>query len=157
MRPACPACAEAVDQFRRYLRPRGRISLQVLNFPPMREELPCVHGPRVSTVGGREHVSVRQFHFGGDTVRVTGISVWNDQQAGASEGGWKRRAHCGRLYTMTLDELEDWCAEGGLTIESACHSYAGEPLDRCPTDMGHPANHRGPVPALTRRCAKIAS
>lgn len=130
------ACAEAVDQFGKCLRPGGRLFLQVLNFPLMREETPCVRGPRVSTVDGREYISVRQFHFAGDTVQVTSISVWNDQEAapgnqqsGTTGSRWKQHAHCGRLYPMTLDELTAWCANSGLTIESTFHSYAREPFD----------------------------
>ena len=125
-------CAEAVTQFAKCLRPGGRLFLQVLNFPLMRQEQPCVRGPRVSNVDGREYISVRQFHFADDTVQVTSISVWNDgpRRAGGSAGhGWKQHAHCGTPYPMTLDELRDWCASSGLTIESTFHSYAREPFD----------------------------
>ncbi len=137
------ASAEAVAQFAKCLRPGGRLFLQVLNFPLMRLEQPCIRGPRVSNVDGREYISVRQFHFAGDTVQVTSISVWNDRQvdfanqqtgiagqkADSTGHGWKQHAHCGTLYPMTLDELRDWCASSGLTIESTFHSYAHEPFD----------------------------
>ena len=130
------ACAEALAQFAECLRPGGRLFIQVLNFPLMREEQPCVRGPRVSNVDGREYISVRQFHFAGDIVQVTSISVWNDrqagsgsQQAGSAGHGWKQHAHCGTLFPMTLDELRDWCAASGLTVESTFHSYAREPFD----------------------------
>ncbi|MDO8630378.1 MAG: class I SAM-dependent methyltransferase, partial [Phycisphaerales bacterium] len=53
----------AVEQFGKCLRPGGRLFIQVLNFERMRKEIPCVQGPRVAHVEGREYVSVRQFHF----------------------------------------------------------------------------------------------
>lgn len=123
------ACAQAVDQFAKCLRPGGTLFLQVLNFPLMREELPCIRGPRVSTVDGREYISVRQFHFTDDSVQVTSISVWKDSSPDSTGHGWKQHAHCGRLYPMSLDELSAWCATSGLTIESTYHSYAREPFD----------------------------
>ena len=114
--------AEAIDQFARCLRPGGRLFVQILNFVPMRSMVPCVRGPRVSTVDGREYVSVRQFHFSGDSVQVTNITIWNDS-------GWKQRAHGGTLYPIGLDELQKWCDTSGLRIDEKWGSYAREPFD----------------------------
>ena len=116
------AAAEAIGQFGQCLRPGGQLFVQVLNFPPMRAKRPCVLGPRISNVDGQEYVSVRQFHFAADTLKVTSISLWND-------GSWHQRASCGTLYPMTLDELRDWCKDAGLIVESIWHSYAREPFD----------------------------
>ena len=117
------AVRTAVAQFSRSLRPGGRVVLQVLNYPPMRSEVPCVRGPRVSKVDGREYLSVRQFHFEADGVQVTNITVWHD-------GIWRQRAHAGRLYPVTLDELRAWMAAEELRIEAEWGSYARDPFDR---------------------------
>ncbi len=106
----------AIGQFGRCLRPGGKLFFQVLNFARMRGEVPCVQGPRVTNVEGRDYVSVRQFHFVDDYVQVTNITTWN-------EDGWRQRSHAGRLYPVTLDELRDWCGHAGIQCESVWGGY----------------------------------
>ncbi len=116
------ATAGALASFGRCLRPGGKLFCQILNFTPMRSETPCVRGPRVSSVDGREYVSVRQFHFVGESVQVTNITLWQDD-------GWKQRAHSGVLYPVTLDELHGWCPESQLRVDAVWGSYARETFD----------------------------
>lgn len=116
------AVREAIAQFARCLRDGGRLFVQILNFPPMRADSPCVRGPRVSEVEGVKYVSVRQFHFSADTVLVTNITIYND-------GGWKQQAHCGVLYPATLDELREWCEFAGLRIDEVWGGYDRQPFD----------------------------
>lgn len=114
--------AEAVDQFARCLRPGGRLFIQVLNYAVMRNEDPCVRGPRLATVDGRHYVSVRHFVFYEDHARVTNVTLWND-------GEWHQRAHCGRIYPMSLEELRGWLENSGMHIDEVSGSYAREPFD----------------------------
>ncbi len=111
--------ATALAQFAAVLRPGGRMFVQVLNFDPMRRTAPCVQGPRVALVDGREYISVRQFHFVDDRVDVTNITIWN-------EDGWRQRSHTGRLYPVALDELRTWCDIAGLHIDHLWGSYNRE-------------------------------
>ena len=113
--------AEAVAQFARCLRRGGRLFLQVLNFIPMRSELPCVRGPRVLRADGREYVSIRHFHFADESVQVTNVTLWR-------EDGWQYRAHTGTLYPVSLDELRAWCESSGLRIDAVWGGYAREPF-----------------------------
>jgi len=116
------AAREAIQQFAACLRPAGRLFIQIVNFDLMRGEEPCVRGPRVGTVDGREYVSVRQFQFVGDQIQVTNITLFND-------GGWKQRAHCGLLYPIAPDELCDWCDEAGLGTDHLWGDYARQAFD----------------------------
>jgi 2-polyprenyl-3-methyl-5-hydroxy-6-metoxy-1,4-benzoquinol methylase len=109
----------AVEQFGKCLRPGGKLFIQVLNFERMRNEIPCVQGPRVTNVEGSEYVSVRQFHFVEDWVQVTNITVWSDN-------GWHQRSHAGRLYPVTPDELRAWCHDAGIRCAHAWGGYARE-------------------------------
>jgi len=113
------AVRDAIGQFAACLRPGGRLFVQVLNFTPMREQSPCVRGPRVATVDGCEFISLRHFQFDDEGLMVTNLTVWND-------GGWKQRAQNRRLYPLTLDELRVWSRESGLRIDNVWGSYAGE-------------------------------
>ena len=113
----------AVTQFARCLRPGGRLFIQVLNFAVMRLESPCVRGPRVSVVDGREYLSVRQYQFLEDRVEVTNITLWQDH-------GWQKRIGGGRLYPVELDELGTFCEKAGLHIDQTWGKYAREPFDR---------------------------
>lgn len=116
------AVAEAIARFAQCLRPGGRLFVQVLNFLPMRSEVPCVRGPRVATVDGRDYISVRQFHFVGEVVRVSNITLWHDEV-------WRQRAHGGTLYPVTLDELREWCESSGLRIDEVWGGYTREPFE----------------------------
>ncbi|HSR56233.1 MAG TPA: class I SAM-dependent methyltransferase [Alphaproteobacteria bacterium] len=116
------AVRQAVAQFGMCLCSGGRLFIQILNFKPMHLETPCIRGPRVSHMAGREYVSVRLFHFDADGALVTNITLWNDN-------GWHQRAHSGRLYPAGLDELTAWCKEGGLTIDHTWGSYNREQFD----------------------------
>ncbi len=116
------AVEQAIDQFSRCLRPGGQLFLQVLNFPLMRAEQPCVRGPRVATVDGREYLSVRHFHFGEDFVDVVNVTLWQDD-------GWHIHARSGQLYPVNPDELQSMCERVGLRIDEVWGSYAREPFD----------------------------
>ena len=110
------AVEEAVDQFARCLRAGGRLFIQIINFPLMRCEVPCVRGPRATTVDGTEYVSLRHFAFAVDSVTVTNVTLWQDS-------GWQCRAHSGTLYPVTLDELRTWCAASGLRMDEVWGGY----------------------------------
>lgn len=122
-------CRRAIDSFAAVLRPGGRLFLQILNFPPMRQETPCVRGPRVVQVDGVEYVSVRVFSFhpqdesAGPQGRcdVTNVTLWKDQ-------AWQTHKHCGSLYPVPLEELRSWCDAAGLKIIEAWGSYKREPV-----------------------------
>ena len=115
--------AEAVNQFGQCLRSGGRLFLQVLNFAGMRRQSPCVRGPRVAVIDGREYVSVRHFHFIEDQVDVTNVTLWQDE-------GWHMRTHTGRLYAVDLPELRLFCEQTRLRIDDTWGSYAREPFDQ---------------------------
>lgn len=114
--------AKAIEQFASCLRIGGRLFVQILNFAPMRKEVPCVRGPRIATVDEREYVSVRQFHFVDHEALVTNISIWKD-------GQWKQRSHAGCLYSIEHDELLKLCEKAGLRVDAIWGSYAKEPFD----------------------------
>ncbi len=116
------AVAEALREFALCLRPGGRLFLQILNFAPMRHELPCLRGPRVALVDGREYVSVRHFCFESDHVDVTNVTLWHD-------GSWRQWARTGRLYPAELGELRTWCQSAGLKIDAEWGGYDRRPLD----------------------------
>ncbi|MBI4719055.1 MAG: class I SAM-dependent methyltransferase [Planctomycetes bacterium] len=116
------AAAEALAQFAACLRRGGRLFVQILNFAAMRDQHPCVHGPRVSHVDGREYVSLRHFRFAGEIVEITHITLWN-------EGGWKKYAQAGRLCDIDLETLRGWCDADGLRVDALWGSYDREPLD----------------------------
>lgn len=112
----------ALKQFAECLRPGGKLFVQVLNFERMRDEKPCVRGPRVARGHGCEYVSMRHFVFEGDLLEVVNTTVWND-------GGWKLRTQCRALYPVKLEELRTWCKSCGLRIDMEWGGYAREPFD----------------------------
>ena len=114
--------ATALRQFAHCLRPGGRLFFQILNFAPMRAETPCVRGPRVVNVDGREHISVRVFHFEGDHARVTNTTLFNAD-------GWQLTARSGQLYPVGLIELEEMCAAADLAIQHRWGDYSCERFD----------------------------
>jgi len=114
--------AQAVDQFARCLRPGGRLFVQTLNYAVMRNEDPCVRGPRLATVDGQQYVSVRHFVFYEDHARVTNVTLWYD-------GEWHQRSHSGRIYPVSLEEFRDLLDASGLQIDDLWGSYAREPFD----------------------------
>jgi len=116
------AVAEAVEQFSRCLRPGGRLFIQILNFPPMLSESPCVRGPRVATVDGREYISIRHFQFFSDHATVTNVTVFHDTV-------WRQRSHTGRLYPVNLCALRSFCRDSRLRIDDLWGSYACEAFD----------------------------
>ncbi len=116
------AVSEALTQFSRCLRSGGRLFIQILNFPLMRSEVPCVRGPRVATADGVEYVSLRHFVFAGDSVHVTNLTLWHDS-------GWKYRTHTGTLYPITLDQLRTWCERSGLRMDDMWGGYSREAFD----------------------------
>lgn len=116
------AVKDALKQFAQCLRIGGRCFIQVLNFQPMRLEVPCIRGPRVANVDGREYVSVRQFHFSGDTIQVTNVTIWH-------EGTWHQRSHSGTLYPVSHLEIRDWCKSAGFRIDDLWGGYDRSPFD----------------------------
>jgi SAM-dependent methyltransferase len=116
------AAEEAVVQFAGCLRTGGRLFIQIINFPLMRSEVPCVRGPRVATVDGIEYVSLRHFAFATDSVTVTNVTLWHDS-------GWRCRTHSGTLYPITLDELCTWCEASGLRVDEVWGGYDRHTFD----------------------------
>lgn len=116
------AAREAIHQFGLCLRTGGRLFVQILNFEPMRRELPCVRGPRVVSVDGVEYISTRQFHFAQGQVQVTNVTLWHDD-------GWRQACHLGCLYPISLDEIGTWCDESGLRVDAVHGGYDGSAFD----------------------------
>ncbi|MHC4066469.1 MAG: class I SAM-dependent methyltransferase [Planctomycetota bacterium] len=120
----------AIRNFATLLSAGGRLFVQVLNFPPLRDESPCVRGPRFVTVDGIEYVSVRTFHFVADPasgpqgrVEVTNVTLWRDAQ-------WRQQSAVATLYPLTCDELTLWCRAAGLDV---MHTFGG--YDRARFDL----------------------
>ena len=113
---------DALRNFAAVLRAGGPLFIQILNFGPMREEHPCLRGPRVVTHDGIEYVSSRLFHFGDDYVDVINVTHWND-------GKWRQVGSTGRLFPVELEALRQWCSDVGLVIEHTWGSYAREAFD----------------------------
>jgi len=118
----CDAVAQAIRQFSACLRPGGRLFVQILNFAPMRNEVPCLRGPRVTNVDGCEYVSLRQFHFVEDGCQVTNVTIWR-------QTGWRYHAQSRVLYPVSREELRAWCRDCGFRIDAEWGSYAREPFD----------------------------
>ncbi len=114
---------EAIMQFAACLKSGGRVFIQILNFAPMQKEKPCVRGPRVATVDGREMISTRLFHFTEGSVDITNITIWRE------DDGWKKNAHTGQGYAVSQADMQNWCGEAGLRIDEEWGSYAMEPFD----------------------------
>ena len=112
---------QAVRNFAGALRPGGRLFVQILNFLPMRNESPCVRGPRVVVHDGVEYVSTRLFHFHGDAVDLVNVTLYQ-------QDGWQQQAHRGRLYPIRVDEMEHWCAAAGLRIDERWGGYERAPF-----------------------------
>jgi len=117
------AVETAIGAFGQCLRPAGKLFLQILNFAAMRQETPCVRGPRVATVAGREYVSCRHFHFAGDAADVTNVTVWKEKT-------WRMHSRCGTLFPLELPDLSTWCESASLQVDALWGSYAREPFDR---------------------------
>jgi SAM-dependent methyltransferase len=116
------AVRDAIGQFASCLRSGGRLFIQIVNFPLMRRDNPCVRGPRVARVGDVEYVSMRHFVFGDEQVEITNITLWKDS-------GWKHRAHTGTLYPATVDQLRDWCEASELRVDDVWGGYDRAPFD----------------------------
>lgn len=116
------SCAGAISQFARCLRRGGRMLIQILNFAPMRSRTPCIRGPRLSRVAGRDYISVRQFHFSEDSVQVTNITLFD-------EDGWRQRSTSGTLYAIKRDELQKWCSDSDLRIDETLGDYQATPYN----------------------------
>ena len=120
---------EAINQFAACLRSGGVLFVQILNFPPMREQLPCVRGPSTVTMDGVEYVRYRHYHFCPESVEVTSVTMWQ-------QDGWQMHAGGGLLYPITPAELDSWCAAADLKVEDRRADYAGGPFDPTrPTDL----------------------
>jgi len=112
----------AIEQFAACLRPGGRLFVQVLNFTRMRNESPCIRGPRVVTVDGVEYVSVRQFHFDEAGVLVSNVTLWH-------EDGWKQASTQGRLYPVERAELMSICDSAGFDVDATWGDYKQSAFD----------------------------
>ncbi len=114
---------EALAAFAAVVRPGGRLFVQILNFAAMREEAPCVRGPRVARVDGTEYISVRVFQFAGDHVDVVNSTIWKEA------GEWRQQAGGGRLYPATFDEMHDWLSRCRFRVDGAYGDYKLTPFD----------------------------
>lgn len=117
------AVRQAISQFSVCLRVGGRLFIQILNFEPMRRDVPCVRGPRITVVDGQEFISVRQFCFVQDVARVTNITLYKEGET------WCQRAHCGTLYPAGLAELRDWLKQSSLRIDDLWGNYNRDSFD----------------------------
>ena len=117
------AIAEAIVQFAHCLRPGGRLFIQVLNFTAMRSLEPCVRGPRLASFAGREYLSIRQYHFSGQRVDVTNVTLWHDEV-------WKKWARSGRLHAIEIEELRGLCHDAELRIDAEWGDYDRLAFDR---------------------------
>ena len=88
----------------------------------MSSESPCIRGPKVARIDGREYISVRHFHFTDETVRVIRVTLWHEE-------GWQCHSHSGTLYPVSLAELRGWGESSGLQIDSVWESYNCEPFN----------------------------
>jgi len=120
-----PGIAGAMSQFGKCVRSGGKLFIQILNFAPLCEEVPCVRGPRVSRVDDVEYISVREFHREEQRLRVTNISLWQTRD------GWQKRANSGFLYPIAPQEIRDWLEESGFELD---HLWGG--YDRSTFDPG---------------------
>jgi glycine/sarcosine N-methyltransferase len=118
-----PAAAqEAIQQLARCLRPGGRMFVQILNFEPLRAQDPCVRPVRTATVDGVEYISTRLFHFVGNLVHVTNVTVWH-------QNGWQQTAHSAWIYPISVEEMQSWCDAAGLNIDATWGGYDRKPFD----------------------------
>jgi glycine/sarcosine N-methyltransferase len=102
--------------------PGGVLFIQVLNFPLLRQQEPCVRGLRAYEVDGKPCFSLKVFHFQRQTAHVTGITLYND-------GTWKHHARTGKLCAMSPDELVAWAEAAGLSAQSRFGDYRQSPFD----------------------------
>ena len=117
------AVQEAIIALAGAMRCGGRLFLQVLNFPPMRDESPCLRGPRVVTVDGVAYVSTRAYRFDGTRVFVTNITHFQQ------DGSWHHWATTGELFAASPDEIVAWMHDAGLSVESTFGAYDKSPFD----------------------------
>ena len=116
------AVLQAVASFSQCPREGGRMFLQVLNFAVMRQEDPCVRGPRVAVVDGCEYISFRHFHFADDQVQVSNVTLWRDDT-------WRKHIRSGRLFPLALSDLSAVCETADLRIDAVWGSYARDAFD----------------------------
>lgn len=112
----------ALRAFAAVLVPGGKLFIQVLNFPPLRKQTPCVRGFRVFEINDLPAIALKVFHFHGQTVEITGLTLINDD-------GWKHTAFLGKLCGMSPDQLDDWVSAAGLIVRQRFGNYGREPFD----------------------------
>jgi len=112
----------ALRAFSTVLASGGKLFLQVLNFPPLRKQKPCVRGLRAFESDGKPAITLKVFHFRRSTADVTSITLVND-------GGWKDKCGIGKLCAMSPDELIEWTTAAGLTVREIFGDYARSPFD----------------------------
>jgi len=117
------AVRAALANFAQVLKPGGVLVLQVLNFPRLRREQPCVRGPRSIVRDGTEYLFLRVYHFEPQHVAVTSITIWKNGE------GWQRELGAGRLYPIDPDELVAWLTGAGFELAGRFGAYDGSPFD----------------------------
>ena len=123
------AVQKALRSFAAVLHPRGRLFIQVLNYPPMRRTVPCVLGPVHFQADGVEYLRLRLFDFARSHASVTHLTLTRGDK-------WTCRTGRGRLFVFTPNQLQRWCRRAGLRVEKLWGSYAGERLNpRKSTDL----------------------
>jgi glycine/sarcosine N-methyltransferase len=116
----------ALTNFARVLRPGGRLFIQIINYAQVRRQAAhggCVRGPTVTTVDGREYVSLKVFHMAGEQVTVTGVTLWKEGTA------WRRETFQGHLHAIEAAPLTRWLKAAGFRVLKRLGSYAGEAYD----------------------------
>jgi SAM-dependent methyltransferase len=113
------AVKKALSSFASVLAPNGRLFIQMLNYPPMRQVIPCVKGPVHFHLDGIEHLRFRVFDFARRHARVTNVTA-------TRRGKWTLQAIRGRLFVFNAEQLQQWYRQAGLRIEKLWGSYAGE-------------------------------
>ncbi|HID22708.1 MAG TPA: class I SAM-dependent methyltransferase [Planctomycetaceae bacterium] len=121
--PDSAAVRAALANFARVLKPGGSLILQILNFPRLQREQPCVRGPRAIVHNGTEYLFLRVYHFERCRVAVTSITIWKGRE------GWQRELGSGTLCPIEPDDLASWLSAAGLLIDGLFGAYDGSAFD----------------------------
>ena len=116
------AAERAVSAMASVLRPGGRLFVQIVNFAKMRNERPCIRGPRARREGGIEYISTRVFSFHAETAEITSLTLWHDQ-------GWKHFAASSVLQPISQPQIVEWAAAAGVTLDALYGGYDRRPFD----------------------------
>lgn len=116
------AAQRAMASMASVLRPGGRLFVQIVNFAKMRNERPCLRGPRARREGGVEYISTRVFSFHAETVEITSLTLWHDN-------GWQHFAASSMLYPIFQPQIVAWTAAAGLRLDALYGGYDRRPFD----------------------------